>query len=489
MRKILTRPPPRTRPGGPPVYLVRLAARFSILALICCLAQFENAQAREAIHKSDVVVVPLRGEISPSLLMFLRRAEKTAESNGAAAIIFEMNTYGGRLDTAEQITSALNHATIPTYTFINTNAGSAGSLIALATQHIYMAPVSAIGAAAPVLPTGEDLPLTEREKTISYWSALIRSSATRNGHNPDIGEAFMNKDKEVKIGDRMIHPKGTVLTLNAQEATEKINGKPLLADGIADSVADLMHKAGLKGNAVSLDPTGFEQIAFWITALAPLLLLGGIIGAYLEFKIPGATLPGIISAICFAFFFLGHYLAGLAGWEVVALFVLGMALVLIEILFFAHSTIVFGVVGVFLMLASLLWAMIDRYPGETFFPTGRVLAIPLLNLFLAIIAATIMIALLVRYLPRTSVYRRFALITSNPPGPSLAGAPREFATALALGPGMKGLSITILRPSGKARFEDHIVDVVTEGEFIAPQTPITIVQTDGMRVVVKASAP
>jgi membrane-bound serine protease (ClpP class) len=446
-----------------------------------------TTRAREVIHKGDVLMVPLRGEISPSLLMFLRRAEKAAESSGCTAIIFEMNTYGGRLDAAEEITSVLNHATIPTYTFINSNAGSAGSLIALATQHIYMAPVSAIGAAAPVLPTGEDLPLTEREKTISYWSALIRASAVKNGHNPDVGEAFMNKDKEVKIGDRVIHPKGSVLTLNAQEATEKINGKPLLADGIAESIVDLMQKAGLKGKAVSLDPTGFEQIAFWITALAPLLLLGGIIGAYLEFKIPGASLPGIISAICFALFFLGHYLAGLAGWEVVALFVLGIVLVLIEVLFFAHSTIVFGVVGVFLMLASLLWAMIDRYPGETFFPTGRALAIPLLNLFLAIIAAVVAIALLARYLPRTSIYRRFALITTNPPGPSLAGEPREFVTTLALAPGMQGIALTILRPSGKARFADHVVDVLTEGEFIAPQTPITVIQTDGMRVVVKSS--
>src|SRR5713226_6304898 len=193
-------------------------------------------------------------------------------------------------------------------------------------------------------------------------------------------------------------------------------------------------------------------------------------------------------AICFALFFLGHYFAGLAGWEVVGLFVLGMALVIIEILFFAHSTIVFGVVGVFLMLASLLWAMIDRYPGETFFPTGRMLAIPLLNLFLAIAAAVIVIVLLARYLPRTSIYRRFALITSNPPGPSLAGAPREFATALALAPGMQGVSLSILRPSGKARFADHVVDVVTQGEFVAPNTAITVVQTDGMRVVVKASA-
>ena len=454
----------------------------------CVLAVAAPAHAREIIHKGDVVVVPLRGEVAPSLLAFLRRAVKTAESNEAAAIIFDMNTYGGRLDAAADIVNALNQTKIPTYTFINTNAGSAGALIAIATQHIYMSPVSAIGAAAPILSTGEDLPPTAKEKTISYFSALIRGSAIRNGHNPDVAEAFMNKEKEVKIGDRVVHPKGAVLTLNAQEATERTKDKPLLAEGIADSIADLTKKAGLKGNVATIEPTGFEQIAFWITALAPLLLLGGILGAYLEFKIPGATWPGIISAICFTLFFLGHYLAGLAGWEVVALFILGMVLVLIEILFFAHSTIVFGVGGVFLMLGSLLWTMIDRYPGQNFFPTGKMLAVPLLNMFIAIVGAFIVIALLARYLPRTSIYRRFALIESNPPGPSLAGAPRQFATALALAPGMQGTAITVLRPSGKARFADHVVDVVTEGEFIAPQTPVTVIQTDGMRVVVKSAA-
>jgi membrane-bound serine protease (ClpP class) len=461
--------------------------RLSLLTLMSCLAT-SPVHAGDIVHKGDVVVVPLRGEVAPSLLAFLRRAVKTAESNEASAIIFDMNTYGGRLDTATDIVNALNQTKIPTYTFINTNAGSAGSLIAIATQRIYMAPVSAIGAAAPILPTGEDLPATAKEKTISYWSALIRGSATKNGHNPDVAEAFMNKDKEIKIGDRIVHPKGAVLTLNAQEATERINGKPLLAEGVADSVSDLIKKAGLKGNEVTIEPTGFEQIAFWITALAPLLLLGGILGAYLEFKIPGVTWPGIISAICFALFFLGHYLAGLAGWEVVALFILGMVLVLIEILFFAHSTIVFGVVGVFLMLASLLWTMIDRYPGQNFFPTGKMLAMPLLNMFIAIMGSFIIIALLARYLPRTSIYRRFALMDSNPPGPSLAGAPRQFATALALAAGMQGTAVTVLRPSGKARFADHVVDVVTEGEFIAAQTPVTVVQTDGMRVVVKSAA-
>src|SRR5207248_855874 len=353
----------------------RVRVRAIVFATTLFLLVAASVQGREMIHKGDAVVVPLRGEVAPSLLAFLRRAVKTAESDEASAIIFEMNTYGGRLDAAADIVNALNQTKIPTYTFINTNGGSAGALIAIATQHIYMAPVSAIGAAAPILPTGEDLPATAKEKTMSYWSALVRGSAIKNGHNPDLAEAFMNKDKEAKIGDRVVHPKGAVLTFNAQEATEKINGKPLLAEGVVDSIADLTKKAGLKGNIVTIEPTGFEQIAFWITALAPLLLLGGILGAYLEFKIPGATWPGVISAMCFALFFLGHYLAGLGGWEVVALFVLGMVLVLIEILFFAHSTIIFGVLGVFLIIVSLLWTMIDRYPQQPFLPTGKMLAI------------------------------------------------------------------------------------------------------------------
>ncbi|HEX3817085.1 MAG TPA: hypothetical protein VHW03_02220, partial [Chthoniobacterales bacterium] len=386
---------------------------------------------------------------------------------------------------AEKITGVLNHATIPTYTYINSNAGSAGAIIALATRHIYMAPVSAIGAAAPILSSGQDLPPTEKEKAISYWSALVRGSALRNGHNPDIGEAFMNKDKEVKIGNKVVHPKGTLLSLNAQEATQKFNGKPLLADGIANSLGDLVQQAGLKGAIVRLDPTGFEQLAFWLTTLSPLLLLGGIIGAYLEFKIPGFGIAGIVSIICFALFFLGHYFAGLAGWETVALFILGFVFVIIEVLFFGHSTIIVGVVGVLLMLASLLWAMIDRYPGQGFFPTGAMLKIPVTNLFLTFLVAAAIIAVLARFLPRTSIYRRFILSTTNPPGPSLGEPARSFVSATPIAPGMRGRSLTILRPSGKAQFDDRVVDVVTEGEFIAPETPIAVISTDGMRVIVK----
>ena len=129
------------------VQTVRIKLLISFL--ICSLTGVAPALGREAIRKGDVAVVPLRGEVAPALLAFLRRAVKTAETSEASAIVFDMNTYGGRLDTAADIVNALNQTKIPTYTFINTNAGSAGAIIAIATQHVFMAPVSAIGAAAP----------------------------------------------------------------------------------------------------------------------------------------------------------------------------------------------------------------------------------------------------------------------------------------------------------------------------------------------------
>jgi membrane-bound serine protease (ClpP class) len=213
-----------------------------------------------------------------------------------------------------------------------------------------------------------------------------------------------------------------------------------------------------------------------------------MLGVYLEMKVPGASVFGVIGGICFALFFLGHYFAGLAGWEVVALFVIGVCLVLAEIFLLAHSTIVVGAIGLFLMLGSLVWAMIDRYPNQQLLPTAEMLRVPMLNLFIAIVAAAIAIAILARYLPRTSVYQRFVLSADIPPGPSLSTAPREFAAASNVSAGAEGTALTTLRPSGKARFADHVVDVVTEGDFIAANTPVAVVSTDGMRVVVKAVA-
>ncbi|HET7238962.1 MAG TPA: hypothetical protein VFI76_08035, partial [Terrimicrobiaceae bacterium] len=227
----------------------------------------------QEIRKGSVVVIPLSGEVTEAQFYFLRRILKKSEAVGASALIINMDTYGGNLKAAVNMLGALMKSTIPTLTYVNTNAGSAGALIALSTKRVYMAPVSAIGAAAPVSSGGEDLQQTLNQKVVSYFSGYFRSAAERNGYNPELAEAFINKEKEVKIGDKVINPKGSLLTLSAQEAIKEYDGKPLLAQGIAANLDELCEKAGLRAkDIVRVEPTGFERLAQWITVLAPLFL-------------------------------------------------------------------------------------------------------------------------------------------------------------------------------------------------------------------------
>ena len=430
---------------------------------------------------ADAVVVPIRGEVSQAQFMFLRRALKEAEQQKASAVVLDMDTYGGELSAATKMLDALFKTTLPTVTYIHTNAGSAGALVALSTKKIYMAPVSAIGAAAPVMSGGQDIPATMKAKIVSYFSGYFRSAAERNGYNPDIAEAFISPEKEVKVGDQLVHAKGSLLTLSAQEAARIIDGKPLLASGIAGSLQDLATREKM-GDLRQIEPTGFEAIAVWLTTLAPLLLLGGIVCAYIEIKTPGFGIAGTMAAVCFLLFFAGHYVAGLAGWEVVALFVVGAALVLGELL--VHpGTVVPGAVGALLILAALVWAMVDRYPNQPLFPTTAMLLRPVLNLAITGTLGAVTIALLARLLPQTSLYHRLVLGASNPSGPSFStttvGSPARVAV------GAEGTATSLLRPTGNAQFGALLVDVVTRGEFIEPRSAIRVLAVEGSRIVVE----
>ncbi len=434
-----------------------------------------------AAFGEEIVVIPLHGEISEAKFLFLRRALKEAAREEARAVILDMDTFGGAVDAAEKMQRALAKANVPTYTYINPNAGSAGALIAVSTRHIYMAPISAIGAAAPVSASGENLPETLNAKQVSYLSRYFGSVAEKNGHNPDLVRAFIDKDSAVVVGGQTIHEKGSLLTLSAQEAVRQIDGKPLLAEGIAESIPDLVQKAGLTGTVQTVQPTQFEEAAFWITRLAPLFLLGGILGAWIEMKAPGFGLPGIVSAICFGIFFTGHYLAGLAGWEAPVIFVIGLALVLSELLIHP-GTILPGLAGFFMMVGAILWAMVDRFPGQPWIPGTGALELPLLNLGIAVVLAAVAMAVLARFLPKTSLYRRLVLATQTPTGPSF---PPEYSEFAGLAVGAEGVALTILRPSGKGAFEGETRDVITRGDFIEPGTPIRVVFIEGSRIVVQ----
>ncbi len=435
------------------------------------------------VPEGAVVVIPLKGEISKAQFYFLRRIIKMAEAAKASAFILDMDTPGGELGAGVDILQALLKVEAPTFTYVNPNAGSAGALIALGTKQIWMAPVSAIGAAAPVMGAGQEIPETLNAKIVSYYSGYFRSAAEKNNHNPEIAEAFINSDKEVIIGDRVIDEKGELLTLSAQEAAENIGGKPLLAAGIAPDVAALVRDAGLAGPVVEARPSGFERAAIVITMLAPLFLLGGIVGTYIEMKSPGFGVPGVVAAICFLLFFTGHYIAGLTGMEVVAFFVLGVVLVLVELVFFP-GTVVVGLAGGALMVGSLLWAMVDYYPDAPGWPSFAVFLLPLANLGVAAGLSAVIIFFLAQFLPQLPVLRRLVLMASQPGGGALEMD--EPGTALdRVRAGDEGRAVSLLRPVGRAEFDGQLVDARAEGEFLPAGTPVVALRIEGSEVVVQ----
>lgn len=439
----------------------------------------------EPFQKGAVVVVPLKGEVSDAQFFFLRRILKKAEAAGAAGLVINMDTPGGSLKTTEEIVQMLMKSKVPAFTYVNTNAGSAGALIAMGTKKVFMAPVSAIGAAAPVVSSGQEIPVTMNAKIVSYYSGYFRSVAELNGYHPELVDGFMNLDKEVKIGDQVINPKGALLTLSAQEAVKEVGGRPLLASGIAADLAELCKKAGLSPEAItSVEPSGFEKIAQWITALAPLFLLGGAIGAYLEFKSPGFGVPGVLAACCFLFFFAGHYIAGLTGLEVAAVFFLGIGLIAVELIFFPGVLMLAGL-GTAFMVGALFFAMVDFYPAQPLNFSYDLLARPMLNLAIAIVASGLVISLLARFLPDLPVFRRLFLATQSASGPSRPVTPLGSFGGPCVRAGETGTVYSTLRPGGKARIGEFLVDVVTEGTFVEEGETIRVLSVSGARVVVE----
>lgn len=458
--------------------------RIIVLFLAFLSATLPARSASEPeIPKGAVVVVPLEGPVTDAQFVFLRRILKSAETAEASAFVLNMDTPGGSLSAAVEILNLLQKTTVPTYTWVNTNAGSAGALIALSTKHVYMAPVSAIGAAAPVSSGGTEIPETMNDKIVSYYSGYFRSAAEANGYNPELAEAFISKEKEFKIGDEIISAEGSLLTLSAQEAVRVYDGKPLLASGLAANIDDLKEQAGLAGPTVEIDPSGFEKLAQWITTLAPLFLLGGIIGAYIEFKSPGFGVAGFLSALCFLTFFGGHYIAGLTGLEVAAFFVLGLILIVFELVFFP-GFIVLSMLGAALMLGSMLFAMVDYFPGESVVPTVDMLIQPMINLGITMLLAVLAISALARYLPDLPIFRQLMLATASPLGPSIPASSRTSLFDCTANVGDIGTASTVLRPAGKAMIGAAYLDVITDGDFIDPGSRVVVTQVDGRRITV-----
>ena len=360
----------------------------------------------------SVYVIPVTEAIDSPNLFILRRALKEAIANEVQAVVLDMDTPGGRVDICLEMMEMLDRFEGETMTYVNEDAISAGSFIAAATEAIYFSPRGKIGASAVIQGTGQDVPETARQKIESYLRANIRVMSAAYPYRAEVIRAMMDADYELKIGEEVIKPAGELLTLTAEEAVKTYGDppEPLLGAGIHDSVEDLLEaRYGAEGYRIeTFEVTYSEELAKWMQTFAPALMGLGMLLLFIEFKTPGWGIFGIGGIGLIALFFISQHIAGLAGNEVIFLFLLGVLLVLVELLLMP-GIIVAGLTGAFLMLGSLLWAMVDYWPGGEVDFTLEMFGKPLMQLMYGLAIAVGGALILARFLKGSWLERQLVL--------------------------------------------------------------------------------
>jgi membrane-bound serine protease (ClpP class) len=439
-----------------------------------------------------VFVIPVQDMIERGLLYVFRRSVEAAVRENATAIILDMDTPGGRVDVAEEIIRMLIDLpdSIRTITYVNKDALSAGSLISIATDRIYMSPGSRIGASAIITSSG-DIPEGDlKEKHVSALVALARSAAENGGHDPDLVESMIRRDFEYKIGDEVICPAGQLLTLTDRDAARIIpatNGvpeRPLLAVATVDSL-DAVKRAENLQNArfQTVRPTFAEQIARYIEQFAFIFLAGGLLGIYIEFKTPGFGFPGLLGGVLLAIFFWGHRIAGLSGDIELVLFAFGLLLLLLE-LFVIPGFGLAGFSGIALILVALFFSMVRHAPAA---PTFHIPTLDLQHaarqLGLALGMTLVFGWIAARFLPRTQAFQHLVLskaLTHDDEKTTDTELPITNKPSV----GDSGSAITPLHPAGFANVNGKRLNVVARGDFIDPGEKLIIAEVHGNRIVV-----
>jgi len=429
------------------------------LALVPCGPRPLLAQ-----EAGDVVRVPVTGVIEMGLAPFIERSLSEAADAGAAAVILDVDTPGGRVDAAERIADALRDSRVPVYAFVNRRAFSAGALISLATERIYMRPGSVIGAATPVDGAGAKA----SEKIVSAMRSEMRALAEDKWLDPAVAEAMVDEDIEIPG----VVERGKLLTLTTEEAVTL---------GYAAEVEDfdgLLDELGLAeaGERVMTINWAERLVRFFSNpVVAPFLLSLGFLGLLIEIKTPTFGMAGVAGLIALSLFFGSHLLIGLAGLEDVIVFAVGLVLLGVEV-FVIPGFGLFGILGGIAVLGGLFMSLLGSLPTmPDFTRAGMVLTTSAL---IVLVTAWVII----RSLPGSSRLTRSGILLASRTDRRVGYESAPHRTDLV---GREGLAITDLRPSGTGLFEDERVDVVSESEWIQAGTPIRIVSAEGYRHVVR----
>jgi membrane-bound serine protease (ClpP class) len=431
------------------------------------LATFASAFAQE--KRPVVYVAPIEGVIDLGLAPFVQRVLDEAAEAGAAAVVLEINTFGGRVDAAVLIRDALLNAQVPTVAFVNKRAISAGALISLSAENLVMAGGGTIGAATPVQmgqPGAAAQPVAE--KTVSYVRKEFRATAESRKRPPLLAEAMVDADLEIPG----VIEKGKLLTLTTEEAL-----KHKLADFRADTLESALDQLGLGGAEIRrASPNWAENLVRFLThpVLSSLLMTIGMLGIIVGLRTGDFGVAGGIGIASLSLFFWGHWLVQLAGWEEMLLAASGVILLVLEI-FVIPGFGIAGVLGILAILGALILSMVGA--GDTsevvLMAAGRVV----FSLLIALVASLVML----RFLPRLPFGRRLILEAGLGAGHQYGSAPDSDLRWL----GKKGRASSPLRPAGVVEIEGERVDVVSDGELIDAGQFVEVTRVDGNRIVVR----
>ena len=416
-------------------------------------------------NESTVYRVPVTGEIELGLAPYIQRAVKEAAEVGAAALILDIDTPGGRVDAAEIISDALTDSEVPVYSLVNRRAYSAGALIALSTSRIYMRPASVIGAATPVDGTGTKAP----EKIVSAMRSQMRALAESNGLEPEVAAAMVDEDIEI---DGVVES-GKLLTLTTEEAVEI---------GYAEAIEDLdalLVELGHEGaTVVTLELNWAERLVrfFSSSVVSPFLLSLGFLGLLIEIRTPTFGLAGTMGLISLGLFFGSNMIVGLAGLEDVLIVGAGLVLLGIEA-FVVPGFGIFGVAGIVAILAGLYMSLLGNIPTMPDFTRA---AWVLTSSTLLLIGSA---WALIRTLPSSSRLAESGIFLLAKTTSATGYESAEVRSDLV---GKYGTAITDLRPAGTALVGDERIDVVSESEWISAGTPVKILSAEGYRHIVRS---
>lgn len=427
-----------------------------------------------------VYVAVIDGTIDLGMTPYVKRVLSTAGEEGAAAVLLDINTPGGRLDAALSIKDALLDAETPVIAYVNREAFSAGALIAIASHKIYMDPGGVIGAATPVDQEGE----AASEKVVSAVRSDFRAVAEVRGRDPRIAEAMV--DESVAI-EGLIED-GKLLTMTTSEALQWG-----YADGEAATIEDALEAEGIVGaELIRVEYSLAEGFVRFLTnpVVASLLISLGFLALLAELTSPGFGVPGIAGILLLGLFFWGGFLAELSGWEGVILVTLGLALIAVEIVLIPGVGVV-GALGLVAFMAGLYISLIGQ--GATTGDFVRAGLVLLASLVITVIGAVIVLTTL----PNRRGWGSLALHASLPRGAGLltrfgrasgtsdGNPPMDYVSMV----GRRGVTVTALHPAGVAQIDSQRVDVVSDGGFIDVGTLIVVISDEAYRRVVRAVAP